>query len=109
MVREAEERERLEQQASELAAQVREILLKIPNIIDPSVPIGPDDSHNVEVQRFGRPRCPTLKSPYHADIMAAFNGLDLTSARRVSGTGFYYLLGTSPGSTRRCWPTPGTS
>ena len=93
VVREAEERERLEQQASELAAQVREILLKIPNIIDPSVPIGPDDSHNVEVQRFGEAKVPDFEIPYHADIMAAFNGLDLTSARRVSGTGFYYLLG----------------
>ena len=107
MVREAEERERLEQQASELAAQVREILLKIPNIIDPSVPIGPDDSHNVEVQRFGEAKVPDFEIPYHADIMAAFNGLDLTSARRVSGTGFYYLLGDIARSTRRCWPTPG--
>ena len=90
---EAEQREALEQEADELALRVREIMLKIPNIIDPSVPIGPDDSHNVEVQRFGECKVPDFEIPYHADIMAAFNGLDLSSARRVSGTGFYYLLG----------------
>ena len=80
-------------EADELAVRVREIMMKIPNIIDPSVPIGPDDSCNVEVQRFGEAKVPDFDVPYHADIMAAFNGLDPTSARRVSGTGFYYLLG----------------
>ena len=90
---ESEQREQLEKEADELAVRVREIMMKIPNIIDPSVPIGPDDSCNVEVQRFGEAKVPDFDVPYHADIMAAFNGLDLTSARRVSGTGFYYLLG----------------
>jgi seryl-tRNA synthetase len=68
-------------------------MLVIPNIIDPSVPIGPDDSCNVEVQRFGEPKVPAYDVPYHTDIMGAYNGIDLASARRVSGTGFYYLLG----------------
>ena len=90
---ESEERETLIAKEAELNAKVREIMLVIPNMIDPSVPIGPDDSCNVEVQRFGEPKVPDYDIPYHADIMAAFNGLDLTSARRVSGTGFYYLIG----------------
>ncbi|MCD8085992.1 MAG: serine--tRNA ligase [Clostridiales bacterium] len=93
VVTESEEREALFAQEAELNAKVREIMLVIPNIIDPSVPIGPDDSCNVEVQRFGEPKVPDFPIPYHTDIMESFNGIDLTSARRVSGTGFYYLIG----------------
>ncbi len=83
----------LEAQEEELAARVREIMLTIPNIIDPSVPIGPDDSHNVEVQRFGEPTVPDFDIPYHTEIMERLHGIDLDSARRVAGNGFYYLLG----------------
>lgn len=83
----------LEAQEEALAAQVREIMLTIPNMIDPSVPIGPDDSHNVEVQRFGEPVVPAFEIPYHTEIMERFAGIDLDSARRVAGNGFYYLLG----------------
>ncbi len=83
----------LEAQEEELAACVREIMLTIPNIIDPSVPIGPDDSHNVEVQRFGEPTVPDFDIPYHTEIMERLHGIDLDSARRVAGNGFYYLLG----------------
>ena len=90
---EAERLAALEKLEAELDEKVHHIMLQIPQIIDPSVPIGPDDSANVEVQRFGEAKVPDFDVPYHADIMAAFNGLDLTSARRVSGTGFYYLLG----------------
>jgi seryl-tRNA synthetase len=93
VVAESEERETLLAKQTQLDAEVRKIMLVIPNIIDPSVPIGPDDSCNVEVARFGEPVVPDYEIPYHAEIMAAFNGIDLTSARRVSGTGFYYLLG----------------
>ncbi|MCD8126900.1 MAG: serine--tRNA ligase, partial [Clostridiales bacterium] len=93
VVAETAEREALSAQEAELNAKVREIMLVIPNIIDPSVPIGPDDSCNVEVQRFGEPKVPDFPIPYHTDIMESFNGIDLTSARRVSGTGFYYLIG----------------
>ena len=90
---EAEERVTLEKKADELNGKVRAILMQIPNIIDPSVPIGPDDSHNVEVARFGEPTTPDFEIPYHTDIIESLNGLDLDSARRVSGNGFYYLLG----------------
>jgi len=83
----------LEVKEEELAAKIRAILLQIPNIIDPSVPIGPDDSHNVEVQRFGDAKIPEFDIPYHTEIMESFDGIDLDSARRVSGNGFYYLLG----------------
>ena len=83
----------LEQQETELDAQIRERMLKIPNIIDPSVPIGRDDSENVEVQRFGEPVVPDFEIPYHTDIMESFCGIDLDSARRVAGNGFYYLMG----------------
>ncbi len=86
---ESQEREALLAKQAELDGKVREIMLVIPNIIDPSVPIGPDDSCNVEVQRFGEPVVPDFDIPYHTDIMGAYNGIDLTSARRVSGTGFY--------------------
>ena len=83
----------LEQKESELAERIRKILLVIPNIIDPSVPIGPDDSCNVEVQRFGEAKIPDFDIPYHVDLMERFNGIDLDAAGRVSGNGFYYLLG----------------
>ena len=83
----------LEQKETELAAQIRHIMLQIPNIIDPSVPIGPDDSCNVEVQRFGEPVVPDFEIPYHTQIMESFNGIDMDAAGRVSGNGFYYLMG----------------
>ena len=83
----------LEQKETELAAQIRHIMLQIPNIIDPSVPIGPDDSCNVEVQRFGEPKVPDFPIPYHTEIMESFHGIDMDSAGRVSGNGFYYLMG----------------
>ena len=89
----AEEMKRLSAEAAELSAQVRSILLNIPNIIDPSVPIGPDDSHNVEVQRFGEPVVPDYEIPYHTDIIDRLNGADFEAAGRVAGSGFYYLLG----------------
>ena len=85
-----EELEKLEEQ---YAARIREIMLTIPNIIDPSVPLGPDDSHNVEVERFGEPVIPEYEVPYHTEIMDKFNGIDLDASGRVSGSGFYYLLG----------------
>ena len=75
------------------AARIHEIMLNIPNIIDPSVPIGPDDSYNVEVQRFGEPVVPDFDIPYHTEIMERFNGVDMDAAGRVSGNGFYYLMG----------------
>ena len=83
----------LEAKEDQLAEQIRKIMLVIPNIIDPSVPIGPDDSCNVEVQRFGEPKVPDFEIPYHTEIMESFNGIDLDAAGRVSGNGFYYLLG----------------
>ena len=89
----AEEMKRLTAEAAELSEKVRAILLTIPNIIDPSVPIGPDDSHNVEVQRFGEPVVPDFEVPYHTDIIDKLNGADFEAAGRVSGSGFYYLLG----------------
>ena len=83
----------LEKKEDELAAEIHKIMLVIPNIIDPSVPLGPDDGYNVEVQRFGEPKVPDYPVPYHTDIMESFDGIDLDSAGRVSGSGFYYLLG----------------
>ena len=83
----------LEEKEAELEEKIRQIMLVIPNMIDPSVPLGPDDSHNVEVQRFGEPTVPEFEIPYHTEIMERFNGIDLDSARRVAGNGFYYLLG----------------
>ena len=83
----------LEQKETELAEKIRRIMLVIPNIIDPSVPIGPDDSANVEVERFGEPVVPDFEIPYHTEIMESFNGVDMDAAGRVSGNGFYYLLG----------------
>ena len=101
---EAEEvKKQVQAQAQELAAaealeneldeKIRNIMLIIPNIIDPSVPIGKDDSENVEIQKYGEPVVPDFEVPYHADIMDRFNGLDLDAARRVAGNGFYYLMG----------------
>ena len=84
------ELEKLEEQYAE---RIRHIMLNIPNIIDPSVPIGPDDSYNVEVQRFGEPIVPDFDIPYHTEIMERFNGVDMDAAGRVSGNGFYYLMG----------------
>ena len=83
----------LETLHDELAVRIRKIMLTIPNIIDPSVPIGPDDSANVEVERFGEPVVPDFDIPYHTEIMESFNGVDMDSASRVSGSGFYYLMG----------------
>ena len=83
----------LEGREAELAAEIRKILLVIPQIIDPTVPIGPDDSANVEVERFGEPLVPDFEVPYHTDIMESFDGIDMDAAGRVSGSGFYYLLG----------------
>ena len=84
------ELEKLEEQ---YADRIRHIMLNIPNIIDPSVPIGPDDSYNVEVQRFGEPVVPDFEIPYHTQIMESLNGVDMDAAGRVSGNGFYYLMG----------------
>ena len=89
----AERLAELEKLEEDCAARVRAILLQIPNIIDPSVPIGPDDSANVEVQRFGEPKVPGFSIPYHTDIMESFSGVDMDAAGRVSGNGFYYLMG----------------
>lgn len=83
----------LEAQEADFEAKLHHDMLLIPNIIDPSVPIGEDDSKNVEVQRFGEPKVPDFEVPYHTDIMAKFAGIDIDSALRVSGNGFYYLLG----------------
>lgn len=82
-----------EAEQSELEQKLREIMLVIPNIIDKSVPIGKDDSENVEIERFGEPKVPNYEIPYHADILMALGGLDIDSARKTSGNGFYYLLG----------------
>ena len=83
----------LERREDELAGEIRKIMLLIPQIIDPSVPIGPDDSANVEVERFGEPVVPDFEIPYHTQIMESFDGIDMDAAGRVSGSGFYYLLG----------------
>ena len=85
--------EELEQQENELNAKVTEIMMVIPNIIDPSVPIGKDDSENVEIERFGEPVVPDFEVPYHTEIMEKLNGIDLDAARKVAGNGFYYLMG----------------
>ena len=83
----------LEAKESELSERILKIMMTIPNIIDPSVPIGKDDSENVEVERFGEPVVPDFEIPYHTDIMERFEGIDLDAARRVAGNGFYYLMG----------------
>ena len=89
----AGELEEMERQEEEMTKEIRKRMLVIPNIIDPSVPIGKDDSENVEVQRFGEPTVPDFQVPYHTEIMERFAGIDLDSARKTSGNGFYYLLG----------------
>jgi seryl-tRNA synthetase len=83
----------LSEKERELDEKILKIMMTIPNIIDPSVPIGKDDSENVEVQRYGEPVVPDFEIPYHTDIMERFNGIDLDSARKVAGNGFYYLMG----------------
>ena len=82
-----------EAKEKELDERILKIMMTIPNIIDPSVPVGKDDSENVEVQRYGEPVTPDFPVPYHTEIMESFNGIDLDSARRVAGNGFYYLMG----------------
>ena len=83
----------LEAQEKELDEKVTKIMMTIPNIIDPSVPIGKDDSENVEITKYGEPVVPDFEIPYHSEIMEKFNGIDLDSARKVAGNGFYYLMG----------------
>lgn len=83
----------LEEKERELDEKIKKIMMTIPNIIDPSVPIGKDDSENVELQRYGEPVVPDFEIPYHTDIMERFDGIDLDSARKVAGNGFYYLMG----------------
>ena len=83
----------LEEKEPVLAEKIKKIMMVIPNIIDPSVPIGKDDSENVEIEKFGEPVVPDFEIPYHTDIMESFNGIDLDAAGRVAGNGFYYLMG----------------
>ncbi|WP_077610757.1 serine--tRNA ligase [Clostridium sp. Marseille-P2415] len=83
----------LEEKERDLEERIKKIMMTIPNIIDPSVPIGKDDSENVEVQRYGEPVVPDFEVPYHTEIMESFDGIDLDSARKVAGNGFYYLMG----------------
>lgn len=89
----AEQLAELEKKEEDLSAKVTEIMMVIPQMIDPSVPIGKDDSQNVEIERFGEPVVPDFEIPYHTDIMEKLNGIDLDSARKVAGNGFYYLMG----------------
>ena len=89
----AKKLEELSVKEKELDEKVTKIMMTIPNIIDPSVPIGKNDTENVEVQRYGEPVVPDFEIPYHTEIMERFNGIDLDSARRVAGNGFYYLMG----------------
>lgn len=93
MTENADRLKELEAQEAELSERLRKDMMTIPNIIDASVPIGKDDSENVEVQRFGEPAVPDFEVPYHTDIMERFDGIDLDAARRVAGNGFYYLMG----------------
>ena len=93
VTKEAQRLAELEAQENELEAKVKSLMMKIPNIIDPSVPIGKDDSENVEVQQFGEQTHPDFEIPYHTDIMAKFNGIDKEAAGKVAGEGFYYLMG----------------
>ena len=88
-----EEMEKLEALETELEAKIKERMMVIPQMIDPSVPIGKDDSENVELEKFGEPLVPDYEIPYHVDIMESLDGIDLDSARRTSGNGFYYLKG----------------
>lgn len=89
----AERLSELEEKQKEVDEKILNIMYQIPNIIDPSVPIGKDDSCNVEIEKFGEPVVPDFEVPYHTDIMERFNGIDLDAARRVAGNGFYYLMG----------------
>ncbi len=89
----AEEQKQLEAKQGELSERITKIMMTIPNIIDPSVPIGKDDSENVEITRYGEPVVPNFEVPYHSEIMEKLNGIDLDSARKVAGNGFYYLMG----------------
>ena len=89
----ADRMEALSVEEKEVEEKIKKIMMTIPNIIDPSVPIGKDDSENVEVERYGEPVVPNFEVPYHTDIMERFNGIDLDSARKVAGNGFYYLMG----------------
>ena len=89
----ASELEELSAKETKLEGEIREIMLVIPNIIDPSVPVGKDDSENVEIERFGEPKVPDFEVPYHVDIMEKLNGIELDPARDTSGNGFYYLKG----------------
>lgn len=93
VAKDAETLKELEEKENELQEKVTKIMMTIPNIIDPSVPIGKDDSENVEVQRYGEPVVPDFEIPYHTEIMERFHGIDLDAARRVAGNGFYYLMG----------------
>ena len=93
VAKDAETLKELEEQETQLQEQVTKIMMTIPNIIDPSVPIGKNDTENVEVERFGEPVVPDFEIPYHTEIMERFNGIDLDAARRVAGNGFYYLQG----------------
>ena len=93
VTRQAEQLAELEKKEEDLSAKVTEIMMVIPQMIDPSVPIGKDDSQNVEIERFGEPVVPDFEIPYHIDIMEKLNGIDLDSARKVAGNGFYYLMG----------------
>lgn len=85
--------ESLSNEEKDVEAKIKKIMMTIPNIIDPSVPIGKDDSENVEIEKFGEPVVPDFEIPYHTEIMESFNGIDLESAGRVAGNGFYYLMG----------------
>lgn len=89
----SKEQAELEEKEAEYSEKITKIMMTIPNIIDPSVPIGKNDTENVEIQRYGEPVVPDFEVPYHADIMEKFNGIDLDSARKVAGNGFYYLMG----------------
>ena len=89
----SEELAQLDKSVPEMADRIKTIMMTIPNIIDPSVPIGKDDSENVEIQRYGEPVVPDFEVPYHSDIMEKLGGIDLDSARKVAGNGFYYLMG----------------
>ena len=89
----ADEMKTTEEKETELSTEIKQIMMQIPNMIDPSVPIGKDDSENVELEKFGEPVVPNFEIPYHTEIMEAFEGIDLDSARKVAGNGFYYLMG----------------
>ena len=93
VAQQADQLKELESKETDLEARLNEVMMKIPNIVDASVPVGKDDSENVEVERFGEPVVPDFEIPYHTDIMARFNGIDKEAAGRVSGEGFYYLMG----------------